>query len=103
MQSSMRKREETKSVIGRSRRNKFQNVSSKVNAYVSTVTKTLAGSQSGSAGHVTKVCITETKHVRSNDSIPNRNEPVRYRDNGAVRVDDMAESVHRQLTELSCK
>jgi hypothetical protein len=118
MQSRVRKQEETNPVILRCRRNKFENVPAKVNSYVNGFQskknkpatkepamsisgvpkrpqKTLAGSQPGSVGRMIKVGITETADVRAEDSIPTRN--------GTVRGVGMAESVHRQLTELSLK
>jgi hypothetical protein len=39
---------------------------------------------------VTEVGITQKRHVRAKDSVPNRSEPERFADNDAILSDDMA-------------
>lgn len=63
--------------------------------------KTLGGSRSGSV--LPRVGITHKEHARAKNSIPNRNGPRRYTDSDAILSDDVAESVHRQHTDLSRK
>ncbi|PNF27998.1 hypothetical protein B7P43_G13858 [Cryptotermes secundus] len=124
-QSYVCNKEEMNTVSGRPRTNKFENMPAKVPSYIngsqskkkkkqSTTEasmrisgvselpcKTLGGIRSGSV--LPRVGITHKEHARAKDSIPKRNGPGRYTNSAEILSDHVAESVHRQSTDLSRK